>query len=99
MPRKHCITSTYADCLYIMSHVSLNFRRSLGLVIPPRIRFLQRMQKKISAKSADSSKQQNSEHDSDQSDISDINNENKKTFDGRKIEEKDIAAIQFSKQI
>ncbi|KYQ53279.1 putative ATP-dependent RNA helicase DDX10 [Trachymyrmex zeteki] len=80
------------------------FAKSLGLAIPPRIRFLQRMQKKISnnnvktekeidrtsTNSADNSDQEDSENNSDKSDISNKNSEK------RIIKEEKIAALQIN---
>lgn len=81
------------------------YAKSLGLAIPPRIRFLQRMQKKmsnnsnvkteekidqISFKSADNSEQEDSGNNSDKSDIPDNKNNEK-----RIVKEKNTAALQF----
>lgn len=96
-------------CIYI-NIFFINFsHRSLGLAIPPRIRFLQRMQKKMSTdnnikiedeetnktstNSADDSEQENSE-DSDSSDITDTANSEKK-----QIDKKNLDSFQFGKKI
>ncbi|KAG5310707.1 DDX10 helicase, partial [Acromyrmex insinuator] len=80
------------------------FAKSLGLAIPPRIRFLQRMQKKMSSNdvktekkidqtstnSADNSDQKDSENSSNKSDISNKSNEK------RIIKEEKTAALQIN---
>ncbi|KYN40655.1 putative ATP-dependent RNA helicase DDX10 [Trachymyrmex septentrionalis] len=80
------------------------FAKSLGLAIPPRIRFLQRMQKKMSSNdvktekeidqtsinSADNSDQENSGNNSDKSDISN------KSSEKRIIKEEKTAALQIN---
>lgn len=90
----------------------LIFHRSLGLAIPPRIRFLQRMQKKvstdnsikiedeeinkISTNSADNSKQENSEQENS-SDTSDVPDIADK---GKKpIKKENLTSLQFGKKI
>ncbi|GAB1869054.1 ATP-dependent RNA helicase [Camponotus japonicus] len=81
------------------------YAKSLGLAIPPRIRFLQRMQKKMSADNnikiedeetnkiptnlADDSEQEDDEGSSDTSDIPDTNSEKKQ------IDKKDFSSLQF----
>ncbi|KAG5339580.1 DDX10 helicase, partial [Acromyrmex charruanus] len=80
------------------------FAKSLGLAIPPRIRFLQKMQKKMSSNdvktekeidqtstnSADNSDQEDSENNSNKSDISNKSNEK------RIIKEEKTAALQIN---
>ncbi|XP_011881923.1 PREDICTED: probable ATP-dependent RNA helicase DDX10 [Vollenhovia emeryi] len=80
------------------------YAKSLGLAIPPRIRFLQRMQKKmsnnnnvkteeetdpVSPNSPDNSEQEDSDSNSDRSEILDKNNEK------RIVKEENTAALQF----
>lgn len=88
----------------------LIFHRSLGLAIPPRIRFLQRIQKKMSVDNsikiedeetnkisnnlADGSEREDSGDSSDTSDIPDTTNSEKK-----QIKKKDLASLQFGKKI
>lgn len=76
------------------------------MAIPPRIRFLQRMQKKISnnnvkiekeidqisTNSADNSEQEDSDNNSDKSEI--LNNKNNE----RIVKEENTAALQFGKK-
>lgn len=88
----------------------INFsHRSLGLELPPRIRFLQRMQKRMSAdnnikiedeetnktstNSAEHSEQENNEDNSDSSDIPDTANSEKK-----QIDKKNLDSLQFGKK-
>ncbi|XP_018371980.1 PREDICTED: probable ATP-dependent RNA helicase DDX10 [Trachymyrmex cornetzi] len=80
------------------------FAKSLGLAIPPRIRFLQRMHKKMSSNdvktekeidqtstnSADNSDQEDSGNNSDKSDISN------KSHEKRIIKEEKTAALQIN---
>ncbi|XP_072760628.1 probable ATP-dependent RNA helicase DDX10 [Anoplolepis gracilipes] len=82
------------------------YAKSLGLAIPPRIRFLQRMQKRISAdnnikigdeetnkistNSENDSEQEDSGDSSDTSDIPDTANSEKK-----QIKKKDLTSLQF----
>ncbi|KAG5325627.1 DDX10 helicase, partial [Pseudoatta argentina] len=80
------------------------FAKSLGLAIPPRIRFLQKMQKKMSSNdvktekeidqtstnSADNSDQEDSENNFNKSDISNKSNEK------RIIKEEKTAALQIN---
>ncbi|XP_077258464.1 putative ATP-dependent RNA helicase DDX10 [Temnothorax americanus] len=80
------------------------YAKSLGLAIPPRIRFLQRMQKKmsnnnvktekeidqISTNSADNSEQEDSEDNSDKNEILDNKNNER-----RIVKKENTAALQF----
>ncbi|XP_024874585.1 probable ATP-dependent RNA helicase DDX10 [Temnothorax curvispinosus] len=80
------------------------YAKSLGLAIPPRIRFLQRMQKKmsnnnvktekeidqISTDSADNSEQEDSEDNSDKNEILDNKNNER-----RIVKKENTAALQF----
>ncbi|KAL6437210.1 hypothetical protein ACFW04_005039 [Cataglyphis niger] len=85
------------------------YAKSLGLAIPPRIRFLQRIQKRMldnnvkikdeetnknSINLADGSEQEDSGDSSDTSHISDTTNNEKK-----QIQKKDLVSLQFGEKI